>query len=53
MSSDNNGNQPIRVLLIDDDQDSFILTRHKLSKIPGGSFTVDWAATYDEGLAEI
>jgi PAS domain S-box-containing protein len=53
MSSDNNGIQPIRVLLIDDDQDSFILTRHKLSKIPGGNFAVDWAATYDQGLAEI
>ena len=53
MSSDNNGNQPIRVLLIDDDQDSFILTRHKLSKIPGGNFTVDWASSYDAGLVEI
>jgi PAS domain S-box-containing protein len=54
MSSENNGaNQPIRVLLIDDDQDSFILTRHKLSKIPGGNFTVDWAASYEDGLVQI
>jgi PAS domain S-box-containing protein len=53
MSSDTNGSQPIRVLLIDDDQDSYILTRHKLSKIPGGNFTVDWAASYDDGLAQI
>src|SRR5215212_2813642 len=53
MSSETNGSQPIRVLLIDDDQDSYILTRHKLSKIPGGNFTVDWAASYDAGLVEI
>src|ERR1044071_7291842 len=53
MSSENNGSQPIRVLLIDDDQDSYILTRHKLSKIPGGSFAVDWAASYEQGLEEI
>lgn len=53
MSSENNGSQPIRVLLIDDDQDSYVLTKHKLSKIPGGNFTVDWAANYEQGLAEI
>src|SRR3954464_9199817 len=53
MTSENNGNQPIRVLLIDDDQDSYILARHKLSKIPGGNFNVDWAATYDDGLVQI
>ncbi len=55
MSSETNGNgnQPIRVLLIDDDQDSYILTRHKLSKIPGGNFAVDWASSYEAGLVEI
>lgn len=53
MSSENNGAQPIRVLLIDDDQDSFILARHKLAKIPGGNFTIDWASSYEQGLAEI
>ena len=53
MSSDDNGHQPIRVLLIDDDQDSYILTRHKLSKISGVNFAVEWAANYDQGLAEI
>src|SRR4051812_30011689 len=53
MSSENNGAQPVRVLLIDDDQDSFILARHKLSKIPGGNFTIEWASSYEQGLAEI
>lgn len=53
MSSETNGSQPIRVLLIDDDQDSYVLTRHKLSKIQGGNFSIDWAASYDQGLSEI
>src|SRR5687767_4491311 len=53
MSSDTNGSQLIRVLLVDDDQDSYVLTRHKLSKIPGGNFVIDWAASYEQGLAEI
>lgn len=55
MNSESNGaaNQPLRVLLIDDDQDSFILTRHKLSKIPNGNFTVDWASSYEDGGTEI
>src|SRR4051812_41059938 len=53
MSSEHNGNQPIRVLLVDDDEDSYILTRHKLTRIPGSQFTVDWANSFETGLAEI
>src|SRR5687768_17535276 len=55
MSSESNGgdNRPIRVLLTDDDQDSIIPTRHKLSKIPNGNFTVDWAASDEDGRTEI
>jgi len=45
--------EPIKVLLVDDDQDSYILTRHQLSKIPGGNFVIDWAPSYDAGLAAI
>lgn len=46
-------NQPIRVLLVDDDQDSYLLTRHQLSKIHGGRFKLDWANSYEKGLDEI
>lgn len=43
----------ISVLLIDDDQDDFILTRELLAEIPGDRFTLDWVATYEEGLAAL
>jgi PAS domain S-box-containing protein len=39
--------------LIDDDQDSFVLTRHKLARIQASSFSVDWAPSYEAGLTEI
>ncbi|MGV3772958.1 MAG: PAS domain-containing protein [Verrucomicrobiales bacterium] len=48
----NNG-KPIRVLLVDDDEDSYILTRHQLSKIKGQGLHLDWAPTYDAGLEMI
>ena len=41
----------IRVLLIEDDEDDFIITRDLLSEIPGKKFTVEWVKTYEEGLA--
>lgn len=43
---------PVRVLLIDDDEDSFLLTRRLLS---GGKALadVDWASTFEEGLKGI
>src|SRR5881394_729128 len=53
MSSQEIINEPIKVLLVDDDQDSYILTRHQLSKIPGGNFSVEWAPSYEAGLEQI
>ncbi|HYE31157.1 MAG TPA: PAS domain-containing protein [Methylomirabilota bacterium] len=45
----------IKVLLVDDDQDAFLLTRHHLSKIQsaGPKLQLDWSATYESGLEEI
>jgi len=42
--------RPIRVLLVDDDEDSYILTRHHVSKISGGKLVLDWAPSYEKGL---
>ncbi|MDX1952508.1 MAG: PAS domain-containing protein [Verrucomicrobiota bacterium] len=46
-------NKPIRVLLIDDDQDSFILTKHHLSKIQSNSLHLEWASSYEKGYEGI
>jgi DNA-binding NtrC family response regulator len=42
--------RPIQVLLVDDDEDSYMLTRHYLSKISGEKHHLDWAPSYEKGL---
>jgi len=41
----------IKVLLIDDDEDDYILTRELLAAAKAGVYTLDWAHSYEEGLA--
>jgi PAS domain S-box-containing protein len=43
-------NRPIQVLLVDDDEDSYLLTRHHLSKIGSSKIHLHWASSYEEGL---
>ena len=38
-----------RILLVDDDEDDFFLTRALLSRIRPGRFTLDWAQNYASG----
>lgn len=45
--------EPIRVLLVDDDEDEYIITRRIISEIVGRKHLLDWAPTYDQGLAMI
>ena len=40
----------IRILLVEDDEDDFLLTRELLAEIKGRSFTIEWARTFDAGL---
>jgi two-component system cell cycle sensor histidine kinase/response regulator CckA len=40
----------IKILLIEDDEDDFILARGLLAEIRGSKFALDWAKTYEEGL---
>lgn len=46
-------NAPIRVLLVDDDEDDAFLTEEMLMEIPGREYRFDWSASFDEGLVEI
>ena len=39
-----------RVLLVEDDEDDFIIARDLFSEIPGKRFTLDWVKTFDAGL---
>lgn len=40
----------IRVLLIDDDEDDFIITRDTIEDIPGRNYVLDWTASFSDAL---
>ncbi|HEY0037098.1 MAG TPA: PAS domain-containing protein, partial [Longimicrobium sp.] len=42
--------QPIRVLLVEDDEDDFVITRDLLSEVSGAAFEIVWAPTCEKGL---
>ena len=44
---------PVKVLLVDDDEDEYIITRRIISEIVGRKHLLDWAPTYEQGLAMI
>jgi signal transduction histidine kinase len=46
------GHKPIRVLLIDDDRDDYLLTRDFILEL-GDRYTLDWIASYEGGLEAI
>lgn len=44
----------VRVLLVDDDEDDFVMTRDLLAEIKGGvRFDLEWIPTYSEALARM
>jgi signal transduction histidine kinase len=45
--------QHIRVLLIEDDEDDFIITQDILAEIPEKMYQLDWASNYESGLIAI
>lgn len=45
--------EPVRVLLVDDDEDEYVITRRIISEIVGRKHLLDWASTYDQGLGII
>ena len=44
---------PIRVLLVEDDEDDYLLTRDLLSEIGEGRYALDWVASYDAAVAAL
>ena len=39
-----------RILLIDDDEDDYIITRDIINDIPGRNYLLDWTASFEEAL---
>jgi len=46
-------NKDLRVLLVDDDEDEYILTRGQLAQLRTRCVNLDWVSTYEAGLAAI
>lgn len=43
----------LRILIVDDDEDDFVVAQSLLSQIKGQQFEVEWAASYEDGLEAI
>lgn len=41
---------PVRLLLVEDDEDDYVLIRDILSEIPDWSIHLDWVSTFDQAL---
>jgi DNA-binding NtrC family response regulator len=43
-------NYPIRVLIVDDDNDDYVILRDLLLESEAGKFSLEWIATYDDAV---
>ena len=48
-----NPDEPLRVLIVDDDEDDYLLTRELLKDVAGTRYQVDWADSGDAALGII
>jgi len=46
-------NHPVKVLLIDDDEEDFILTRYIFDEFKDNQFRLDWLDNFDDGLRAV
>lgn len=45
--------EPIQILLVDDDEDDFIMTRDLFAEVEGRTYQLDWASNYEEAKEKI
>jgi PAS domain S-box-containing protein len=46
-------NRQVRILIVDDDQDDFIITGEYIKHIPNTSYKIDWCPKYNDALAHM
>jgi PAS domain S-box-containing protein len=46
-------NTPVKVLLVDDDEDDYIITRDLISGIRESAYQLDWINNYDDALSAV
>lgn len=42
--------RPVRILLVDDDEDEYVLVQKMIQDLPKGRFSLDWVDDFDEAL---
>ena len=47
------GQQNINILIIDDDEDDFMITSEYIRSIPGNTYQIHWAGTYKKGMEHL
>jgi diguanylate cyclase (GGDEF)-like protein/PAS domain S-box-containing protein len=52
MTGTDRGGPALRLLLVEDDEDDYVLTRAHLAQSERTRFAVEWVASYEEGLAK-
>jgi PAS domain S-box-containing protein len=43
----------VKILIIDDDEDDFVITSSLINEIPNGNFVIDWCPKHTEALTKI
>ena len=44
---------PISILLVDDDEDDYLITKRVIERIPDGRFELEWCSSYEEAREQI
>ena len=44
------GDQTMKILLVEDDEDDYVILRKMLSQIPGQTYNLEWASGFDDAL---
>jgi two-component system, sensor histidine kinase and response regulator len=45
--------KPLRILLVDDDEDDYVVTRELVAELGSGRYELEWIPTFDEALVAI
>ena len=46
-------NLQARILIVDDDEDDYLITSDLIRNIPSSGFSINWCYTYKDALAEM
>ena len=48
-----NVDQPLKILIVDDDEDDYFITSDYIMSIPNKEFKVDWSYNYNDAISKL